>query len=299
MKEACDSRSSSFPPALPSETMMKLVRLARAPSACVLILGEHSTGRRHFARALHAATFSEGKLLSVGADDFSARIEQLCAPENLRSDRLTGGGTTIYVPEIATTAAREQRALLGVLEALQRVRASARVVASSNAPLADAVRAGRLDAHLARYFRETVRTLPLRERREGIPAFARLFAASVAARLELPEPSLTANALAVLEQHSWPGNFAELRAAIERATVLAEGRPIDARDLTALEPSPGTAEIRLPEGGIDLARVERHFIEQALAQANQNQTRAAAMIGLTRDQLRYRMAKFELQVERS
>jgi transcriptional regulator with GAF, ATPase, and Fis domain len=87
----------------------------------------------------------------------------------------------------------------------------------------------------------------------------------------------------------------ELRNAIERAMLLADGHTLEAGDFTTLNRSISPTQFKLPAEGVDLEEVERQLVVQALERANNNQTRAAELLGLNRDQVRYRMEKFGLR----
>ena len=116
-------------------------------------------------------------------------------------------------------------------------------------------------------------------------------------------------AMAIMQTHSWPGNVRELRNVLERAMLLAGGGRLTLADLPAEIRQPparnGTGEvyppwrgesvIRLGPEGIDLKLVERQLVQQALKRTGGNQTRAAALLNMTRDQLRYRVQKFGLK----
>ena len=100
-----------------------------------------------------------------------------------------------------------------------------------------------------------------------------------------------------LKTYGWPGNIRELRNAVERAMLLAEGDELTA-DLFPVTAAAGarlTEGVDLPATGIDLEQLERSLVVQALERSRWNQTRAAAMLGLNRDQIRYRIEKFKLE----
>jgi len=100
-----------------------------------------------------------------------------------------------------------------------------------------------------------------------------------------------------LQRYPWPGNVRELRNAIERAMLLAESDTLTAADLagTAAGPVRLSDQVELPAAGIDLEQLERSLLVQALARTGWNQTRAAVLLGLNRDQIRYRIEKFQLE----
>ena len=99
-----------------------------------------------------------------------------------------------------------------------------------------------------------------------------------------------------LQAYGWPGNIRELRNAIERAMLLAEGDQLADADFPL-----GGARVRLsddmqlPPHGVELDHLERSLVVQALERSGWNQTRAATLLGLNRDQIRYRIEKFKLE----
>jgi two-component system, NtrC family, response regulator AtoC len=104
-------------------------------------------------------------------------------------------------------------------------------------------------------------------------------------------------ALTRLQTYGWPGNIRELRNALERAMLLGEGDVLIAGDFPMTADGVGrlTESVELPANGIDLEQLERSLVVQALWRSGWNQTRAAALLGLNRDQIRYRIEKFKLE----
>jgi DNA-binding NtrC family response regulator len=103
--------------------------------------------------------------------------------------------------------------------------------------------------------------------------------------------------MARLQAYGWPGNIRELRNAVERAMLLGEGKVLTADDfpMTSGGPARLTEGIALPAHGVDLDQLERSLLVQALDRSGWNQTRAAGLLGLNRDQIRYRIEKFKLE----
>ena len=133
----------------------------------------------------------------------------------------------------------------------------------------------------------------------GLKKAAFIFGAKYGKRVS----RLSADALASLSECDWPGNARELRHVIERAVLgsSAEATELDRASLGPLPPSPAprpgetrAGSGRFPTEGIRLAEWERGMIEQALSEAKGNQTSAARLLGISRDTLRYRMAKFKV-----
>ena len=147
----------------------------------------------------------------------------------------------------------------------------------------------------------TITIPPLRERGEDIPLLAKHFLEHFSREFKKPAPRLTPEVERLLVQYDWPGNVRELRNVIERAMILADDGDLSAADLapeiaahTADPPSRETLSFPLPPSGILFEDVERDFVRQALDLTHGNQTRAARLLGLTRDELRYRVKKFDL-----
>ena len=117
------------------------------------------------------------------------------------------------------------------------------------------------------------------------------------AAVNSPRSGVTPEAMARLKAHPWPGNVRELRNALERACLLAGGEIIDEGDLLLGRPAPAAAgkePFALPPGGVVLEELEKSLVSQALERAAGNQTKAATLLGISRDQLRYRMEKHGL-----
>ena len=103
---------------------------------------------------------------------------------------------------------------------------------------------------------------------------------------------LSVAAIELLERYSWPGNVRELRNAVERAMLLADHDWLEPADFTTLTNQVATTHFKLPPEGVNLEEVERELLLQALDRVGGNQTRAAELLGINRDQVRYRIEKF-------
>ncbi|MBI2932505.1 MAG: sigma-54-dependent Fis family transcriptional regulator, partial [Planctomycetes bacterium] len=141
---------------------------------------------------------------------------------------------------------------------------------------------------------------PLRERPEDIPALVEHFLGRYNREFKRSFKGIRQEGMAKLQSHPWPGNVRELRNVIERACLLTGGEEIGENDLlvgraayagaTAVEPHP----FALPANGLVLEELEKDLVVQALKRTGGNQTRAAELLGISRDQLRYRMEKHGL-----
>jgi DNA-binding NtrC family response regulator len=216
-------------------------------------------------------------------------------------------GGTVFLDEIGEMVPALQAKLLRFLEektfkrvgGAQDLRVDVRVIAATNRSLEDEVRKGHFREDL--YYRLNVVpiVLPaLRQRAEDVPRLVNHYIESYNAEFRKRVARITTEAMTRLKTYPWPGNVRELRNAVERAMLLTDG------DELTLEHFPlggGLASARLGEGvalpaaGIDLEQLERSLVVQALERSGWNQTRAAALLGLNRDQIRYRIEKFKLE----
>jgi two-component system response regulator AtoC len=306
-----------------SRPIRDVIALARKVSASgattVLIQGESGTGKDLLAKALHYE--------SERADEPFMEIACTAMPETLLESELFGHERgaftdakaqkkgllelahrgTIFLDEIGDMTPGLQAKLLHVLEehrfrrlgGTKDIAVDMRVVAATNKELRSAVDEGTFRKDL--YYRLQVVTItipPLRERREDIPLLARHFLAHFSREFKKPPPRLSPEAERLLTRYDWPGNVRELRNVIERAMILEETGellpvhlPSEITRLGGVAPAPVFV---LPRTGIVLEEVERDFVRQALEQTRGNQTQAARLLHLTRDELRYRVKKFEL-----
>ena len=289
-------------------------QVARSPASTVLITGESGTGKDLVARAIHAGSArSRAPFVNITC---SALPETLLESElfghergaftDARERRLglleQANGGTVFLDEIAEVPPAVQAKLLRFLEerAFRRVGGSAelrpdlRVIAATHQDLQARIASGAFRADL--YYRLAVlelRAPPLRERQGDVELLARTVLARFARELERPVQDLTPAALRTLERHPWPGNVRELKNALERGVLLARGTTLDAGDFELTADPVQPQRFELPPGGLDLEALERDLLRQALERAGGNQTRAARLLGLTRDQVRYRLAKLE------
>ena len=140
---------------------------------------------------------------------------------------------------------------------------------------------------------------PLRERADDIPLLVDFyidgFNANSGSASAASTPDGDASACSA---YGWPGNVRELRNAVERAMLLAEGDELTADDFPGASRAARRLSdgVELPADGIDLEQLERSLVVQALERSGWNQTKAATLLGLNRDQIRYRIEKFGLSV---
>ena len=176
------------------------------------------------------------------------------------------------------------------------IRVDVRVVAATNRNLEEEVAEHRFRSDL--FFRLNVLPIempPLRARPDDIPLLVEYFIDSFNTEFRKRVHGATPSAYALLQGYGWPGNVRELRNVIERAMLLSDSERLDARDFTVTTSAVSAGdEFELPATGVDLEKLERSLVVQALKRSGGNQTKAGTFLGLNRDQIRYRIEKFGL-----
>jgi transcriptional regulator with PAS, ATPase and Fis domain len=293
-----------------------LARVAASPASTVLLTGETGTGKDLAAKAVHYN--SDRAARSFVNITCSALPEQLLESELFGHERgaftdarqqkrglfETADGGTVFLDEIGEMTAPLQSKLLRFLEektfkrvgGLADIRVDVRVVAATNRDLEEEVKAGKFREDL--FYRLQVMPIPLpplRERRGDVPLLAWYYIDRFNREFKKRVKGLSPAATTLLEQYQWPGNVRELRNAIERAMLLIDRDRLEPEDFTTLTRSVESAQFRLPPEGVDLEDVERQLVTQALERAGGNQSHAAKLLGMNRDQIRYRVEKFGLK----
>ena len=302
----------------PAMTQVKalLARVAASPASTVLLTGETGTGKDLAAKAVHFN--SDRASRSFVNITCSALPEQLLESELFGHERgaftdarqqkrglfETADGGTIFLDEIGEMTPTLQAKLLRFLEekafkrvgGLADVRVDVRVVAATNRDLEEEVKSGKFREDL--FYRLQVMPIllpPLRERRGDIPLLANHYIDRFNREFRKRVRGLSTAATTLLEQYQWPGNVRELRNAIERAMLLIDHDTLGPGDFTTLTRSVEPTQFRLPPEGVNLEDVERQLLTQALERAAGSQSRAAQLLGINRDQVRYRIEKFGLK----
>jgi two-component system, NtrC family, response regulator AtoC len=295
-----------------------LRKIAASPASTVLLTGESGTGKDLAAKVLHYNSGRASKpFMNITC---SALPDALLESELFGHERgaFTGAdrqkrgllemadGGTVFLDEIGEMVPGLQAKLLRFLEekTFKRVggssdiRVDVRVVAATSRHLQEEVRQGRFREDL--FYRLNVLPIPLpplRERREDIPLLVAFYLDAYNAEFKKRVRGVNDEAMRALQCYGWPGNIRELRNAIERALLLAEGDTLTVADIPL--GIGGTVRVgdglELPAGGIDLEQLERSLVVQALERTGWNQTKAAALLGVNRDQIRYRIEKFHLE----
>ena len=301
----------------PMRDLLKQARRYAIVDATVLITGETGVGKDAFARYLHES--GPRKREPFVTVDCPALPETLVEAELFGHERgaftdatiarpgrfeLAGRGT-LYLDAVTRLSSAGQGALLRVVEERRVTRLGgtsatdvrARLIASSPTDVEGAVEDGTLRADL--FHRLSVLPIklpPLRERPEDIPPLARACVAEVSERLERQPPRITAAAEDALVRYHWPGNVRELRHVLERLLLAGVGNEI-AVDVLPVEILEGKEAYLAPalDKRPTLEDVERRYIEVTLAYARGNQTRAAAILGISRKALWEKRKRFGLR----
>jgi two-component system, NtrC family, response regulator AtoC len=290
-------------------------RIAASRASTVLLTGETGTGKDLAAKAIHYN--SDRAARAFVNITCSALPEQLLESELFGHERgaftdarqqkrglfETADGGTVFLDEIGEMTPGLQAKLLRFLEekafkrvgGLADVRVDVRVIAATNRNLEQEVTSGKFREDL--FYRLQVMPIPLpplRERRGDVPLLAAFYIDRFNREFRKRVRGLTPAAAKTLEQYQWPGNVRELRNAIERAMLLIDGEWLEPDDFTTLTRTVAPAQFKLPPEGVNLEEVERQLLLQALDRAAGNQTQAAQLLGINRDQVRYRIEKFGL-----
>lgn len=298
-----------------SPEMLKICRTLEklAPTdATTLILGESGTGKEVLVRVLHSLSNRAAKRLMA--------INCAAIPENLLESELFGyekgaftgaikstpgkielaDGGLLFLDEIGDLPLALQSKLLRFLQerVIERVGGrkeipvDVRVVCATHQDLHALIKAGRFREDLFYRINETSIALPpLRERSGDTVVLARTFLRRFAEQYQRPIKDFTADALRLIELHPWPGNVRELENRIKRAVIMADGTEIGPEDLELEESDARQEPFNLREVR-ELA--EKQAIQRAMSYTDNNISRTADLLGVTRPTLYNMMKKYDL-----
>jgi DNA-binding NtrC family response regulator len=299
--------------------------LADSALPAVLIVGETGTGKELVARALHfegarkRAPFVEVNCSSIPGQLLEAELfgYERGAFTDAKERKLglieAAEGGTLFLDEIGEMDLTLQAKLLRFLEnkivrrlgSVRDQQADVRIVAATNRNLEQLVREGKFRSDL--FFRLRIIQIelpPLRARNGDVILLAEHFLRQQGARYGKPNLRFGEDALQRLQAHTWPGNVRELRNAVEQCVILARSEVISADQLRlseSIDPAQASSTsaerlgTTLPEG-MRLDEVEREVLRNALEQTSWNVSKAARLLGVSRDTLRYRIEKYQLRL---
>jgi len=297
----------------------QLIDLAASSRVPVLITGETGTGKNVVAKTIHY--IQEEPNCSFISSNCATLPEQLIESELFGHEKgaFTGAaakrkglfemadGGTLFLDEIGEIPLHLQAKLLGVLDdgTVKRLggdtprQVDVRILAATNVNLEEAIAKKQFREDL--FYRLSVLRIhlpPLRDRKEDIPALCHHFM-----RNRLPDQQLVIpeNDLQLLQEYAWPGNIRELKNIIERAIILRAGATVRPAAFLGTSPSAGIVGTE-PEPPSDkeslvepLAKIEKRQLRKALAQFDQNHTRAARALGIARSTLIRKLKQYRLK----
>lgn len=271
--------------------------LAAESRAAVLISGPAGSGQEDLAKAIHYQSGAGGRLIPLscavlGSGLLASTIQAAIASEPTAT---ADARSTLLLTDIDQLPFEAQGELQRAIST-----ASLRLIATAGQPLAALVEQGRSQESLACLLGTIAIELPrLAERRSDLPLLAQAFLEAENARGGKQLAGFTGEALDELAAYDWPGDVAELIEVVREAHDHAQGRLVAVSELprrialardAAAHPKRVLAPIDLEQ---TLARIETELIERALAQAGGNKSRAAELLGMTRQRLLRRMVQLE------
>ncbi len=306
--------------------VLKLAGEVAETDTTVTITGESGTGKELISRAIHFnSKRSSGPFLALNcaaipptlleAELFGFEKGAFTGATRRKRGKLEiASGGTIFLDEIGDMAIDVQARLLRVIEEQQfqrlggtkTIKVNVRIIAATNKNLAALVKDKKFREDL--YYRINVFPIhipPLREHKEDIPLLCEHFIKKYSKAFGRKPPAISKKALNRLMEHDWPGNIRELKNVIERAMIMCKSNQIttqhiilhestyseervDTRDIDKL------SSLLLKDNGIDIVQLEVGLIKQALKITNNNISKAARLLGLSRPTLRYRIEKYGL-----
>jgi two-component system response regulator AtoC len=309
------------------QSLYELLQQVAPTRSSIFIVGETGTGKELVARAIHVASGRSGLFVPINCAAIPADLLESelfghvkgaftgAVRDRIGKCELASGGT-LFLDEITEMPIGLQAKLLRVLQesVIEKVGGNVatpvdlRVVAATNRTPQDSVDAGLLRRDL--YFRLNVVRVDvplLRDRRDDIPLLADYFINKYSIELSRSPPTLSPEALAVLEAYAWPGNVRELENIIERAMVLCRGDAIVVTHLPAelgaerVLAAPAASDPKAaqrPEQSLALRphvdELERRLIECALESAGQNKAAAARLLAISERALWYKIKRYGL-----
>jgi DNA-binding NtrC family response regulator len=297
------------------QRLLDKVVAAATSRATVLIHGETGTGKELIAAAVHSqskrrngpfvrlncSALSDSVLESELFGHEKGAFTGAATRRKGRFEQADGG--TLFLDEVSEIPASVQVKLLRFLQERQFERVGGnetltmdtRIVAATNKDLRQQVDDGRFRQDL--FYRLNVVRLdvpPLRTRPSDIPLLADHFVRRFAAENDKSIDGFTEDAMTALLTQPWPGNVRELQNAIEQAVVLCRADRVDVDDLPLSRVSNDAESIRLLIPGVTLAELERFAILRTLDAVGGSPSRAAAILGVSRRTIQYRMQEWGL-----
>lgn len=312
------------------QKVRSLIEKVAETDATVLVRGESGTGKELVAQEIHerSSTRRHGAFVAVNC---AALPSELIESELFGHEKgaFTGAATrrqgkfeqanggTLFLDEIGDMSANVQAKLLRAIEERkierlggnESIPVDVRIVSATHRALEEEIEKGNFRADLFYRLRVITIELPsLRERPEDIPLLAEHFARLTSERYNIPFRTLSQSALKALIEYDWKGNVRELRNAIERTAILAEGDELTSKDLpdeivkslkSSKADSTSVADTNLltpftNDFREDRKEFERRYISRCLDESDGNVTRAASILGMHRQSLQHKLRELGL-----
>ena len=296
-------------------------KIGQSDAATILVQGESGTGKEVIAHAIHDWSKRESMpFITVNCANFPEQMleNELCGHEKgaftdakeVKKGLLeVADGGTLFLDEIGDMHLNLQGKILRLVEqrtfrrigGIKDIHVDVRIITATNKNLLKLKEEEKFREDL--FYRINVASIkipPLRERPDDILPLTKYFLQKYNEEFHKNVQKISKGVEDFLKGYDWPGNVRELKNVIERAMILGEGDtllmehlPMEILGLASKQG--GVIEgIRIPQEGISLEKVEEALVRQALKMTNGNQTKAAKLLDISRDALRYRMQKFGL-----
>jgi two-component system response regulator AtoC len=296
-------------------------KIAQSEAATVLIQGESGTGKEVIAHLIHERSKRQKmSFITVNCANFPEQMleNELCGHEKgaftdakeVKKGLLeVADKGTLFLDEIGDMNLNLQGKILRLVEqktfrrigGLKDIQVDVRIVTATNKDLLKLKEEGIFREDL--FYRinvASIRLPPLRERPSDIFPLTKYFMQKYNEEFHKNVQIISKGVEDFLRNYNWPGNVRELKNVIERAMILVEGDTLLMEHLPieilgqASKQGGAIEGIRIPPEGISMEKVEEALVKQALKMTNGNQTKAAKLLDISRDALRYRMQKFGL-----
>ncbi len=309
-----------------SDIMEIVKRVAESSDTSILIVGETGTGKELIAKAIHyRSPHFKGQIVSVNC---AAIPKELIESELFGYEKgaFSGADTsgkmglvekaadgTLFLDEVGDLSMAAQAKLLRFLEegeyyrvgGTQKHRVRPRIVSATNRDLPKMIEDGKFREDL--YYRLAVVKIEipsLNQRPDDILPIAQNFLLEFGQKFGKTFTYISPDAEVALQNYHWTGNVRELKNIVERAVLMSDGPVLRAENLELKKIRLDEPDIKpddmpvippLPASGIDftsiLNSIEKYYFDAALKMADGNESRAASLLGLTRDKFRYRIKK--------
>ena len=294
-------------------------KIAKSDVSTVLVQGESGTGKELIARAIHDRSKRENMpFVTVNCAGFQENLleNELCghekgaftdAKEVKRGLLEMADGGTLFLDEIGDMNLNLQAKILRLVEyrtfrrmgGLKDIKVDVRIITATNKDLIRLKEEGRFrDDLFYRINVASINLVPLRERPNDILPLTKYFVEKFNGEFHRNVKKISKGVEDFFVSYTWPGNVRELKNVVERAMILIDEDTLQMEHLPieilgqATRLGKAIDGIHIPPEGVSLEKVEEALVRQAIKVTNGNQTKAAKLLDISRDALRYRMQKF-------